>query len=93
MYAFPKIEIPDKACKEAISKGMQPDLFYVLELLEKTGKFIFKLGICVVPGSGFGQKNGTFHFRTTILPSEDQLSVVGEKFKKFHIDFSKKYAN
>jgi len=29
---------------------------YCCQLLEETG-------ICVVPGSGFGQKDGTYHFR------------------------------
>lgn len=27
----------------------------------------------VVPGSGFGQRDGTFHFRTTFLPSEEDI--------------------
>lgn len=35
---------------------MAPDMFYCMELLEETG-------ICVVPGSGFGQRAGTYHFR------------------------------
>jgi len=33
---------------------------YCYQLLEETG-------ICVVPGSGFGQKKGTHHFRCSIL--------------------------
>jgi len=37
-------------------RGMKPDVMYCFELLEETG-------ICVVPGSGFGQKDGTYHFR------------------------------
>ena len=32
------------------------DAYYCLELLRQTG-------VCVVPGSGFGQKEGTWHFR------------------------------
>jgi len=39
---------------------------YCLALLEATG-------VCVVPGSGFGQLPGTAHFRTTILPSMDEI--------------------
>ena len=35
---------------------MTPDSFYATNLLEETG-------ICVVPGSGFGQLPGTHHFR------------------------------
>lgn len=31
-------------------------MFFCMRLLEETG-------ICVVPGSGFGQKEGTYHFR------------------------------
>lgn len=31
-------------------------MFFCMKLLEETG-------ICVVPGSGFGQREGTFHFR------------------------------
>ena len=29
------------------------------------------VGVCVIPGSGFGQKDGTWHFRTTFLASMD----------------------
>lgn len=35
---------------------MAPDQFYCMQFLEKKG-------VCVVPGSGFGQKEGTWHFR------------------------------
>jgi aspartate/methionine/tyrosine aminotransferase len=49
---------------------------YCLALLEKTG-------VCVVPGSGFGQKPGTAHFRTTILPSTDQIRDEIEKVAQF----------
>ena len=41
--------------------GQAPDVFYAFNLLEATG-------ICVIPGSGFGQYPDTYHFRTTILP-------------------------
>ena len=45
---------------------------YCLDLLEATG-------LCVVPGSGFGQLPGTHHFRTTILPETAQIQeFVGE---------------
>ena len=36
--------------------GQAPDAFYCFQLLENTG-------MCVVPGSGFGQREGTYHFR------------------------------
>ena len=53
---------------------------YCLALLESTG-------ICVVPGSGFGQEPGKAHFRTTILPPIDELSEVVKKIKEFHLSW------
>jgi aspartate/methionine/tyrosine aminotransferase len=47
-------------------KGLAPDVMYCLELLDHTG-------IAATPGSGFGQKEGSFHFRTTILAPEEKL--------------------
>lgn len=87
MYAFPKFEIPAKAIEEAKKHDppQEPDMFYALSCLEKTG-------VVVVPGSGFGQKEGTMHFRTTILPPEDKLVDVLERIKKFHTEFVAKYS-
>nr|AAL39959.1 SD05601p [Drosophila melanogaster] len=84
MYVFPQIEIPPKAIEAAKAKGMAPDVFYAFELLETSG-------ICIVPGSGFGQKPGTWHFRSTILPQTDKLKLMMEKFRVFHAEFMKKY--
>jgi aspartate/methionine/tyrosine aminotransferase len=56
------------------------DSEYCLALLEETG-------ICVVPGSGFGQVPGTWHFRTTILPPLDQIEAVIERLAAFHRSF------
>jgi alanine transaminase len=80
MYAFPRIDIPEKAVEHAKSKKMAPDAFYCFELLEKTG-------ICVVPGSGFKQRPGAHHLRTTILPPVDQMKDMVEKFRAFHMEF------
>lgn len=85
MYAFPKIDLPPKAVEAAEAKGLAPDAFYAFELLENTG-------ICVVPGSGFGQRPGTHHFRTTILPQPQLLSEMLEKFRVFHTEFIAKYS-
>ncbi|KAK4524700.1 hypothetical protein GAYE_SCF05G2603 [Galdieria yellowstonensis] len=84
MYAFPKISIPQKAQQVAKEQGKHPDVLYALSLLEHTG-------ICVVPGSGFGQKPGTFHFRTTILPPEEDFPKVMTAFQKHHEWFLNKY--
>jgi hypothetical protein len=53
----------------AKAAGKAPDTFYCLQLLEETG-------ISVVPGSGFGQRDGEYHLRTTILPPESKISEV-----------------
>jgi Aspartate/tyrosine/aromatic aminotransferase len=60
--------------------GGKSDDQYCLDLLEKTG-------LCVVPGSGFGQLPGTHHFRTTILPETAQIYEFIEKLS----DFQAKY--
>ncbi len=56
------------------------DADYAMALLEQTG-------ICVVPGSGFGQAEGTAHFRTTILPPTEKLQKVVEVLGEFHRNF------
>lgn len=84
LYTFPRITVPAKAVAQAKSQGVQPDMFYSLEMLNATG-------VVVVPGSGFGQVDGTFHFRSTILPAEEEIDAVIEKTAKFHADFMSKY--
>ncbi|KAL7990234.1 hypothetical protein Chor_010588, partial [Crotalus horridus] len=81
MYAFPRIELPARAVQEAKAQGQAPDMFFCLRLLEETG-------ICVVPGSGFGQREGTFHFRMTILPAEEKLETLLQKLSQFHAKFT-----
>jgi aspartate/methionine/tyrosine aminotransferase len=56
---------------------------YCLALLEETG-------ICVVPGSGFGQDPGTMHFRTTILPPMEEIEAVVQRIGEFHAAFTKR---
>ncbi|XP_048371644.1 alanine aminotransferase 2 [Sphaerodactylus townsendi] len=85
MYAFPRIFIPAKAIETAKVHKMAPDMFYCMKLLEETG-------ICVVPGSGFGQREGTYHFRMTILPPVEKLKILLEKVKTFHIKFLEEYS-
>jgi hypothetical protein len=43
-------------------------------------------GICVVPGSGFGQKDGTYHFRTTFLPPEDKVTPTAQTSTLYSCD-------
>jgi alanine transaminase len=44
-----------------------------------------------VPGSGFGQADGTFHFRTTFLPSESDIQGVVQSLSRFHASFLDKF--
>lgn len=85
MYAFPQVTLPEKFIKEAESKGAVPDAYYCSLLLEATG-------ICVVPGSGFRQKEGTYHFRTTILPPTETMQKFAKLFTEFHTSLIAKYA-
>jgi alanine transaminase len=80
MYAFPNIQLPQGAVEKALEKGLTPDTYYSLELLDATG-------ICVVPGSGFGQEDGTFHVRTTFLPPENKMDEVIDRMGTFHQHF------
>ena len=86
LYAFPTIHLPKGASEKAKELGKSPDWLYCKELLEATG-------IVVVPGSGFGQADGTLHFRTTILPAEDAIEGVCNSMQDFHGKFLKKYGS
>ncbi|KAI9486342.1 MAG: pyridoxal phosphate-dependent transferase [Benjaminiella poitrasii] len=86
MYLFPRIRLPNKAIKAAESAGMTPDSFYSMAMLDTTG-------VCVVPGSGFGQEPGTFHFRSTFLPEESLFDEFCTSLQKFHKDFMNKYSD
>jgi aspartate/methionine/tyrosine aminotransferase len=91
MYAFVKFELPHPegvdpsrmTAEERLKYESARDFDYSLKLLEETG-------ICVVPGSGFGQMPGTLHFRTTFLPPKEDITTLVEKIKKFHIAYTSK---
>ena len=72
-----KLLLPVQAVKAAQDAGKAPDTFYCLALLEETG-------ILTVPGSGFGQAQGSFHLRTTILPPIEQMHKMVNLFQDFH---------
>jgi len=84
MYAFPTIKLPPKAIAAAKAAKMDPDAFYCMAMLEATG-------VVTVPGSGFKQVEGTFHFRITILPPENQMDTVFELIAVFHKKFYAQY--
>lgn len=84
MYLFPRIHLPEKAIKAAEAAKTAPDAFYARRLLNATG-------IVVVPGSGFGQVPGTWHFRCTILPQEDKIPAVVSRLTEFHKGFMEEF--
>lgn len=53
---------------------------YCMALLEATG-------VCLVPGTGFGQAPGTAHFRTTILPPTEKMKKVVQRLAEFHASY------
>ena len=85
MYAFPSVDIPPKAVEEAKRQNMIPDVLYCLSLLDETG-------ICVVPASGFGHKEGRYGFRTTVLPPDSVLMGAVGEFGRHHKVFCERYA-
>ncbi|CAO3691350.1 unnamed protein product [Rhizopus stolonifer] len=84
MYLFPRIRLPAKAIAQAQAKGLAPDDFYGMSLLNATG-------ICVVPGSGFGQEPGTLHIRCSFLPEESLFDELCSNIQTFHKDFMEQY--
>eukprot|EP01135_Chromosphaera_perkinsii_P009550 Nk52_evm1s1809 gene=Nk52_evmTU1s1809 len=84
MYAFPQVRLPQKAIEAARAAGKAPDTFYCLAMLEETG-------VCVVSGTGFHQKENTWHFRSTFLPPEDTFSTFTKSIGEFHKKFMDKY--
>jgi aspartate/methionine/tyrosine aminotransferase len=91
MYAFVRFELPadPKVDTAAMSPAQREaymaerDSAYCLALLEETG-------ICVVPGSGFGQPPGTLHFRTTFLPPKDEIQELVTRLGCFHARYTEK---
>ena len=70
MYAFPQVLLPEKYVANCRSeKKMEPDSIYCEEVLRK-------VGVVMVPGNGFEQRPGTYHYRMTILPAKKDLVGV-----------------
>ena len=81
MYLFPKLTLPKRALEEAARQNMSPDEFYCTALVKRTG-------ICTVPGTGFGQRKGTYHLRTTFLaPGTEWI----DRWRVFHKEFYERY--
>jgi len=55
-----------------------------------TRELMIETGVVVVPGSGFGQKPGSRHFRIVILPPEDILERAFSKIAEFYSKYKNK---
>jgi aspartate/methionine/tyrosine aminotransferase len=85
MYCFPRVDMPPGAIAAAKAMGTTPDALYAVSLLEATG-------ICVVPASGFGQEKGRYGFRTTFLPSEEEMARCVEAIRVHYDSFLQEHA-
>ena len=85
MYIFPNVTLPPKFVEEASKLGKQPDFLWAKYMLEEAG-------VCVVPGSGFGQKPGTYHFRTTFLADKESLKDAVRRMKTVQEKILEKFA-
>jgi len=85
MYAYARIFLTDSAIKAAKEKGVEPDAMYCEQVLRETG-------LVTVPGSGFKQKEGTYHFRlTNLIYNTDEFDKALDSLKTFNENFFKKY--
>ena len=65
---------------------MHPDHFYCDSLLDATG-------IVTLPGYGFNEKEGEFHFRVTnLIHPTDRLVSTLDLLEEFAYDFHSKYS-
>jgi len=90
MYAFVRLRLPPEKgrdvglmdSEERLAYETKREFDYCMALIEQTG-------ICIVPGSGFGQPPGTLHFRTTFLPPQDEMEQLVEKLRRFHESYTR----
>jgi aspartate/methionine/tyrosine aminotransferase len=66
-YIMPRIDLQGR---------WKDDTEFVLDVLNKTG-------VVFVPGSGFGEKYGSGHFRSVFLPPPDMISEAMDRLDQF----------
>ena len=75
---------PEGAFYAFPSIKVNDDNHFVTQLIKETG-------VVVVPGSGFGQKPGTNHFRIVTLPQEEILEEAFKLIGEFYSVYKTKY--
>lgn len=82
--AFPTLHMPDTALLAAEEAKQSPDLYFASLLLEDKG-------ICISPGTEFGQKENTYHLCFALVLAPDDLNLMLGRFKRFNQSFSEKF--
>ncbi|XP_074757224.1 alanine aminotransferase 1-like [Athene noctua] len=83
--AFPRIQLPPRALRQARARGLEPDVFFCQKLLEATG-------LVVAPGSEFGQEGGTPHVGLSLLPPAEALERGLLALTRFHAAFLREFS-
>ena len=68
---------PEGAFYAFASIDVDDDMKFSAELIKETG-------VVIVPGSGFGQKPGSHHFRIVILPPDEVLEKAFSRIAEFY---------
>ncbi len=85
MYAFPSVLITESAIAAAKERNISPGQFFCSEVLKN-------IGLVIVPGRGFKQRENTYHFRITILIyNTEEFDAALEKLKAFAQKFFETY--
>ncbi|KAJ8276874.1 hypothetical protein GJAV_G00068880 [Gymnothorax javanicus] len=84
-YVFPRLHLPTAALQHAKSLGVEADQLYCRKLLEEEG-------LCVGPGSEFGQKQGTHHIRLHVMIPPELLEDALGRLKRFHLRFLREFS-
>ncbi|XP_074000834.1 alanine aminotransferase 1-like, partial [Numenius arquata] len=83
--AFPRIQLPPRAQRQARELGLEPDVFFCQKLRETTG-------MVVAPGSKFGQMEGTHHLVLSLLPPAATLEQILLALTQFHATFLRQFS-
>ncbi|KAM9308495.1 alanine aminotransferase 2-like [Gastrophryne carolinensis] len=84
-YAYTRIHIPDRAIRQAQGRGLVPDVFFCHLLLEESG-------IVLGDGSSFGQAEGTYHVRISLMQPLEELRSTLNDIIAFHRKFTREFS-
>ncbi|CAJ1072390.1 Hypothetical predicted protein [Xyrichtys novacula] len=79
-FAYARLFLPPSAIQKAEELGLKPDTYYCVRLLEEAG-------VLTLPGSEFGQKEGTHHMRFCITTPQERMEEVLRRITNFHTQF------